>query len=921
MIPRRRSGSGRPMLGLLLMALALMVAPVVRAQEGEAPAEEPELPPLVKEPQLLNFVQAPYPADALEAGVEGEVGLLIEIDEAGVVTSVEVIRPLQPALDAAAVEATRAFRFSPAEDEIGPVPVAVEFTYGFVLDATNREGAQPDEQAPVVEAPVNFEGNLLEMGTRRPLPEIPVHVEGPDGFQADTTTDAEGRWSFRGVPIGPVEISASHPEYAKEERSVEITEGEVTELRLWIRNLSYRDDEVVVLYRKESADLTRRTLSMEEVRRVPGTFGDPVRVIQTLPGAARSPFGTGLLIIRGSNPEDSAVYVDGIRIPIIYHLGGYSSVINPDLISDVDYLPGGYGVRYGRSLGGVVDVTTTDMRDLPPDAPDTHITWSTDLLDSGGMVRTKLGKKKGWGVAVAARRSYIDLVLNEVLPLFTDTGLTVKPRWFDYQVKADRLSEGKDKLSLFAFGFEDKLVASTPPGFAQGTDPSTQGDLGTTYATHRIYLEVDHALSDTLHLRAVPSFGVDYGQFSVGSALRLDQTQYVTEIRTELPWTPSPAVKLVPGLDLIGLYWDFKATLPIDPSAFSDYDPLDEREPVTLGGKGVGFAPDVYLDLQLRPLADPERLLINPGIRVSFIQAYRTQSPGDAPMLRATGVDPRISARFKVSDSGSLKGGVGIYTQSPQPFEAWRPSGVIDIGMERAWAAEIGWEQQLSQAISSDISLFGKYVDHAIVANPDFSGLDGQYFTNEGIGRIYGLEFILRHARVKRFFGWVSYTLSRSERNDYPNREANPDDVVFPGSPEPGRWYLFELDQTHILVAVAGLALPRDFEVSAKVQYVTGNPSTPYSGGVYDVDQDYYVPYSTAPYDSERLPAYFEVDARVDRLFTFKRWQLELYLDLLNLVRGKNPEFEIYNYDYTQSAYIRGLPFLPSPGFEAKIDL
>jgi hypothetical protein len=61
-----------------------------------------------------------------------------------------------------------------------------------------------------------------------------------------------------------------------------------------------------------------------------------VRVIQSLPGAARSPFGTGVLIIRGANPEDSALYVDGIRVPIIYHLGGLESVVSADLIDAVD---------------------------------------------------------------------------------------------------------------------------------------------------------------------------------------------------------------------------------------------------------------------------------------------------------------------------------------------------------------------------------------------------------------------------------------------------------------------------------------------------------------------------------------------------------------------------------------------------------
>ena len=120
-------------------------------------------------------------------------------------------------------------------------------------------------------------------------------------------------------------------------------------------------DEMVIVYETPpSPEITRRSIGVEEIKKVPGTFGDPVRVIQNLPGAARAPFGTGFLVIRGANPEDSAVSVDGIRVPLIYHLGGYVSIINADLIDSVDYLPGGYSTRYGRSMGGVIDVKTRD---------------------------------------------------------------------------------------------------------------------------------------------------------------------------------------------------------------------------------------------------------------------------------------------------------------------------------------------------------------------------------------------------------------------------------------------------------------------------------------------------------------------------------------------------------------------------------
>jgi hypothetical protein len=80
------------------------------------------------------------------------------------------------------------------------------------------------------------------------------------------------------------------------------------------------------------------------------------------------------------------------------------------------------------------------------------------------------------------------------------------------------------------------------------------------------------------------------------------------------------------------------------------------------------------------------------------------------------------------------------------------------------------------------------------------------------------------------------------------------------------------------------------------------------------------VPYSTGETNSARLPPFTEVDFRVNKLFTFKSWQLELYIDFLNAIHGVNPEGIQYNYDYTEHTYTKGLPFIPSPGFQAEFE-
>jgi TonB family protein len=865
-----------------------------------APAAE-EPPPLVQMPEVVEFVQAPYPEAAEAEGVEGTVTLLIEIDEAGTVSAVEVLTPAGYGFDEAAAEAARQMRFTPAEDESGPVPVAIEFDYGFVLDSSADERAIPQETIDADKAVVNLEGILREMGTRRPLEGFVVRAEIKEkSFEAEVTTDANGRFSFAGVPNSRVSLTSAQPGYRPLDKWVDVVEGQITDATLWIKNLSYRDDEIVVVYRKETTDITRRTISIKEIRSIPGTFGDPVRVIQNLPGAARAPFGSGLMVIRGSNAEDTAFYIDGIRVPIIYHLGGYVSIINDDLVGSVDYLPGGYGVEYGRSGGGVVNINTST------EYPERfRFEWSTDLLDSGGLVQGRVGKNKRWGLTAAARRSYIDTFI----PIFTrDTGFTVLPFWWDYQVKADDLKKDDGRATLMLLGFGDKLFFGTPENTAQGSDQDTQGDGDLFYTAHRFIGQFEQRLSPDLMLRATPSFGYDMIGFSLGDTFLFSQKSFLLEIRSDLVWSPTEAITVRPGLDFLAGPYDVRLELPDDPEALGGNNALAEREDFDTVWKGSFFSPDPFIEVQLRPLPKPDMLLLTPGLRLNTMfltGAYQIWS-----------LDPRLAIRFSPIRGGTLKTGTGFYHQPPQgPDLGFEPDD-IQVGFERTWATELGWEQAFGEAITVDATFFYKRMTDLIVENTESESLDDPFFINDGTGRVRGMEIMVRHHPVDRFFGWISYTLSKAERLEVPV------DQGFGAAPaDADDWRPFEYDQPHILAAVAGYQLPRDWGLSTRFRYVSGNPYTPFQGGVYNIDSTEYIPYQSADANSERLPPFMALDFRVDKLFTFRRWQLEAYIDFLNAVRGKNPEAVFYNYDYTEHAYIRGLPFIPSPGIRAEFEL
>src|SRR5262249_31617244 len=142
-----------------------------------------------------------------------------------------------------------------------------------------------------------------------------------------------------------------------------------------------------VVGEREKLEVTRRNLERRELTTVPGTFGDPLRVLQNLPGLARSPWASGLLLIRGSNPNDSGVFRHGDRLPPPYPFLGGPSILNPEFLDSIDLYPGGFPARFGRFSGGIIEVNPR-----PTASDGFHGSAKIDLLDTGVYARVPISK-------------------------------------------------------------------------------------------------------------------------------------------------------------------------------------------------------------------------------------------------------------------------------------------------------------------------------------------------------------------------------------------------------------------------------------------------------------------------------------------------------------------------------------------------
>ncbi|MBI3182359.1 MAG: TonB family protein [Myxococcales bacterium] len=869
------------------IVLALMVAsphpdPLQEGEGREAPDAGAPQGVLTKAPALLKQVEARFPEEALDAGVGGRVEMEIDIGPDGKVMEARVSQSAGPALDEAALEAVRQFEFSPAEVDGQPAAVRILYSYEFFFRPKLVE-------APPEPAAVNFSGLLLERGTREPIANATVVVgEGEKAWEA--VSKADGRFELRGMPPGVHKVVVTSPEHARYQVTEEVREGLRTEVTYFVRRRQYGAYETVVRAPRERKEVAQVSLKQEEIRLIPGTQGDALKVVQNLPGVARAPFSLGLLIVRGGKPWDTRVYVDDALVPLLFHFGGLYATFNSALVEEISFHPGNFSAEYGRNIGGLVNATTR-----APSAQGYHGYFDTNLIDSSAMVEGPIGG--GWSFAAGARRSYIDATLPFVVKTFVPQAnvlaFTVAPRYYDYQLKVERRTGPNERFWVTLFGSNDQIAFVLPnPAY----DPEGRGSFASLMAYNRLAINYERALSP--HLRLLTHNVVGYDRFDFVGGPDLFFRSHLEPVmgREMIRWEPSEKLQLAAGLDLFFLPFQYVAQGPRRFKLNQIPDPFLSRRLEREEASTNTFEPAAFAEAVYSPVAS---LKLVGGVRLDY----------DA-LMKDAWVDPRAAAFYELGPSTTVKAGVGLFHQPPDYRQGQLSPkfGNPELLPEGAAHYSVGLEHRFTDAISVDVQLYYKSLFNqsrtTLALSPDapvdIDTVDLQY-TSTGVGRSYGAEVLVRHQLTRNFFGWLSYSLSRSERD-------------YPGEAE---YRLHPLDQPHNLIAVASYKLPYDFVLGGRIRYASGPLTTPFVGAIYDANGNYYFPL-LGPLFSRRLPSFFQLDVRLDKRFVYERWMLSLYADVMNVTNHGNVEGVVNNFDFTQEQFLYGLPILPSLGIRGE---
>ncbi len=586
----------------------------------------------------------------------------------------------------------------------------------------------------------------------------------------------------------------------------------------------------------------------EPVRTQPGTLGDPFRVIQILPGVV-SPFpGLPLWSIRGASPGTAGFYLDGLRLPQLFHLLIGGGVVHSELIDRVDFYPSGFDVTQGKAAGGIISATTRPAR-----SDGQHLDLSLRLYDVGGLVELSL--PKGVRLSLSGHYGYPGPILRAI-----DDRIQLD--YWDYQARLDWRF-----LTLQVLGGYDALALSLGKELEYSSPQSTrtmfhrvqlraQGEAGKLKAEAAIFGGYDQAGD-------ISGRGVDKLMAGVRGFVRLRLPRLSLQAGTEIEVARFSGERFDVGLRSLAFVRNAEG-----PARVSGKDPdATPDELGEIGNNRVGITSSFYLHGELALW--PQRILLTAGGRVDIYHV------GKETLL---GFDPRAQLRFVATPWLSLQASIGVYQQPPS-FPVLLPgvdTFALKMGLQRSRSTVIAEEMTLPWNLSLRVTGFHQRFSNmtdlpplgsSVCAAPPSEVLHGTTATLVRVadGQAYGMEVWLRRS-VGRLSGWIAYTLSRSERS-------------YPCGVRPA-----DYDQTHVLQVVAQAQLPRGFVAGLRLQFSTGRPETLVDVGA-DSPSLQQIAEGTAGLgvrNNFRLPNYVQLDVRIDKRWTFRRFYLHAFLEVVN---------------------------------------
>ena len=719
-----------------------------------------------------------------------------------------------------------------------------------------------------------IKGTVIDKASRQPLEFINVLVLG---LGRGGVTDAEGHFNIGEVPPGIYRLQASAvgyktiltPEYIVSTKDLTIqieTEENLTELEgVTVTASPFRRD--------PESPVGLRIIGLQEIEKSPGDNRDISRIVQSYPGVAFSPAGyRNDLIVRGGSPSENRFYLDGVEIPNINHFstqgasGGPVGIINADLIREVNFYTGAFPTDRGNAMSSVLDFKLRDG-DMERNSLKATLGASEVSLASNGHI----GKKTSYLVSV--RQSYLQF-------LFDMLGLPFLPTFTDAQFKLKTRFNANNELTILGLGGIDNMKLNTKldgekAEYILSYLPKIQQETFTLGAVYRHYAGI-HVQSVVVSYSYLNNRNTKYLNNDESSAdnlsLKLRSVEQETKFRIE-------------NTSTLG-NWKINFGANLDYSQYTNT--TFQRVYID---EGRTFDYHTYLGMwrwgifgTINYATTDERFTASLGVRTDA-NNFSSGMKGMGDQL-----SPRLSLSYRLTDGLYLSGNAGLYYQLP-PYTglgfkdnngawvnkylrymsvsqeslglSWHPGNTFELSAE-------GFYKQYDKipfSIADGIPLACKGNDYGVIGNEALS--------STAQGRAYGIEILMKWLIAKKLNLASSFTLFKSEYRN--NKQSE-----YIASAWDNR-YIFNMSGTY--------NFPHNWSLGMKISCIGGAPYTP-----YDVEKSSLVTawnaqgrpyYDYTKYNTGRLPAFGQLDVRVDKTFYLKRCMLGFYIDLQNVTNSK----------------------------------
>lgn len=686
------------------------------------------------------------------------------------------------------------------------------------------------------------------------------------------TSNAYGFYSLSLLP-GEYTIIASYIGYQDKKISINLTQD--TTFNIELSSGAVFDSVIVVTDKRgntnvESTQMGTVELEMSDIKKLPALMGevDLLKTIQLLPGVQSAGEGTAGFFVRGGGIDQNLVLLDEAVVYNAGHLLGFFSVFNSDAIKKATLIKGGMPANYGGRLSSVLDIQMKDGFD-----DRFGVEGGIGIVSSRLTVQGPIVPKKG-SFIISGRRTY---VFDVAQPLIQGSAFEGTNYYFyDLNIKAKYQITDRDRIFLSGYFGRDVLNLKNPDrGFV----------FNMPYGNATATLRWNHIFDDKLFMNFIfvyndYDFAVEGGQEQFSFKLNSGIRDFGGKVSFD--YYPNPRHQIKFGTD-----YTYHTFTPNRAEAFSGEEAFiidpDRKRAHELGA----YITD---DWKISKIFS-----VNVGLRFSMFQQVgpydgkvdTTRTYGTLePVKTYFGVEPRFSGKATVSPFSSIKAGVTLGRQyvhlvtnstSTLPTDLWVPSTET---VRPQWGLQYAlgyFHNFLDNTFEASIEVFYKdmfnQLDYAedYTPTPD-TDLEDQFIS--GRGRAYGMELFLRKQKG-RFTGWISYTLSRSERTF--------DNIR-------GKTFLAGFDRTHDLSVVLSYDVFDWFTVSSTFIYGSGAPYTPIKS-VYIVGFSPTLEYGLR--NSARLPAYHRMDLSFSFRLTKKKkpFQADMVLSIYNIYNRQNVFF------------------------------